>query len=111
MPVEYERHGYKWMGVVHIDHWRPRPPVAVWFSGVTKPGGWRKPIHVLMMGDPYSDNRSWIEVNGVAAEKLGVQRYRDGGTTIIKTNLGRIYYPAPFRNQNPTIDSEELHAL
>jgi hypothetical protein len=112
MPVEYECSGSKWLGVVHIDHWRPRPPVALWFSGRTASGR-----TVEIIGDPYSDyRRSTIAIDGKIAEvlspvHLNCTRRRDGGTTTIYTDLGKVHRPAPRLNRSATIDGEQLHDL
>jgi hypothetical protein len=43
---------------------------------------------------------------------LDVQRYRDGGTTYIKTDKGILYSPTPFNKElKPTWDGEKIRQL
>ena len=53
---------------------------------------------VKFINDPYIDkaNRKCF-IDGKEVVIMSVQRYRDGGTTVIETALGTYTRPAPFR--------------
>ena len=90
--VEYQCVGSSSVGGFKVTMWSPRAPVALWLDGQTAAGR-----TVSIMGDPCSDERAEVWIDGERARDLRVRRWRDGGSTAIVTNRGRIYRPTPFR--------------
>ena len=93
MTVKYKSVGERMNRIdgctIRVVKWRPQPSVRPWLVGQA---GTR---NVEIIGDPYNDERSTIKIDGVPAKITYIERYRDGGTTIINTDRGEIYYPAP----------------
>ena len=104
MTVEYECNGSGSHGVVMVTSWRPRPPVAIWLEGQTAAGR-----TVRILGDPYCDDRAEVWIDGERADITDVSRRRDGGTTVIETDRGRVTRPTPWKpERRATLDGEPL---
>jgi hypothetical protein len=60
-------------------------------------------------GHFYEPEGLTVTVDGEPVEVLGRwKRYRDGGTSIVETEQGRLYRPAPRRHGTPTLDGEPV---
>lgn len=107
MPA-YHCTGSLQTGVVTVARWAPRPPAAMWLRGETRDGR-----TVEIVGDPYTDERATITVDGREAALYRVERLRDGGTTILRTARGEIVFPSRLGGDRryPTLDGEELYRL
>lgn len=87
--------------------------LPVYVAGRTEAGRW-----VRVEGDPYGgpdrdSARIWIDGELIPRADADMNRYRDGGTTDIKTAKGTIHVPSRFKvEQNPklgpTLDGERL---
>lgn len=104
---EYEQVGYKMVGRFAVSSWRPRLPVGPWLVGETASGR-----RVEIIGDPYADERAAVTIDGCAAKILEAERRRDGGTTLLRTDRGRVYVPQrAFPTPRPvpaTLDDEVI---
>jgi hypothetical protein len=66
---------------------------------------------VIMRPEKDWDYNSFVCLMGspLASVKIHqVTRYRDGGTTDVKTERGNFHFPSPFENQVPTFDGKPL---
>lgn len=104
-PKPYRSTGCIQTGIVRVERWEPRPPVAAWLVGRTEQGR-----TVEIMGDPYCDERSTIHIDGKAPVVIAIDRLRDGGTTRIKTDCGLVVRPTPFKPERmPTLDGHVIY--
>lgn len=107
---EYIMTGYLGKGVVGVEKWAPRPDPVQWLRGTTTAG-----VTVAIFGDPYSDERATVTIDGQPATILRCARMRDGGTTDVITDLGHVHRPQrafPARGSRlATLDGEVIHEL
>jgi len=107
--TEYVSTGSLHRGVVKVEDWAPRPAPVQWLVGRTAAGR-----TVEIIGDPYVDERATVTIDGRAAVVLRGSRLRDGGTTDLTTDLGRVYRPQRRfvrEGEEPrpaTLDGEEI---
>ena len=76
-----------------------------WLSGTTAAGR-----SVRIPQDPYMTRPAAVFIDGEQVDVQGVSRYRDGGTTIIETNVGRVHYDGRIGRETHvhTLDGEPL---
>lgn len=82
----------------------------MWLKGRTR--GLLGGRTVEIREDPYlvwfRGSEPVVKIEGRAVEVGSVRRYRDGGTTVIETDMGEIFVPAPGVDRAPTLDGNEL---